>query len=98
MLKLATALTTFAQIASTAYLLFMTDADDYYFGSDGHTAGVDGAQVGVLEKTDHVGLSRLLEGEDGGALETEVVLEPTGDLADEADDYYLTAGLWETGL
>ena len=29
-LKLATALTTFGQIASIAYLLFMTYADDYY--------------------------------------------------------------------
>jgi len=56
----------------------------HVLGHDGHTAGVDGAQVGVLEETDHVGLSSLLEGEDGGALETEVVLELTGDLADEA--------------
>ena len=53
-------------------------------GHDGHTLGVDGAQVGVLEETDHVSLSGLLEGEHGGALETEVVLELSGDLADEA--------------
>jgi len=45
---------------------------------------VDGAEVGVLEESDHVGLSGFLEGEHGGGLETEVVLELSGDLADEA--------------
>ncbi len=34
-------------------------------GHDGDTLGVDGAQVGVLKETDEVGLSGLLEGEDG---------------------------------
>jgi len=45
---------------------------------------VDGAQVGVLEETDEVGLSGLLEGEDGRGLEAEVGLEVLGDLADQA--------------
>ena len=52
-------------------------------GHDGDTLGVDGAQVGVLEETDEVGLGRLLEGEHGGALEPEVGLEVLGDLPDE---------------
>jgi len=45
---------------------------------------VDGAEVGVLEETDHVCLSGLLESEDGGGLETEVVLELGGDLTDKS--------------
>ena len=53
-------------------------------GHDGHTLGVDGAQVGVLEKTNKVGLASLLEGHDGGALEAEISLEVLGDLTDKA--------------
>ena len=53
-------------------------------GHDGHTLGVDGAEVGVLEEADEVSLGGLLEGEDGGGLEAEVGLEVLGDLADEA--------------
>ena len=56
----------------------------HVLGHDGHALGVDGAQVGVLEEADEVGLRSLLEGQDGGALEAEVVLEVLGDLADEA--------------
>ena len=56
----------------------------HVLGHDGHTLGVDGAEVGVLEESDHVGLSSLLEGEDGGGLESEVVLELGGDLTDES--------------
>ena len=32
---------------------------------DGNSLGVDGTEVGVLEESNHVGLSSLLEGEDG---------------------------------
>ena len=53
-------------------------------GHDGDALGVDRAQVGVLEETNEVGLGRLLQGHDGGALEAEVGLEVLGDLADEA--------------
>jgi len=53
-------------------------------GHDGDSLGVDGAEVGVLEETNEVGLSGLLEGEDGGGLEAEVVLELRSDLADES--------------
>ena len=44
---------------------------------------MDGAQVGVLEEGDEVGLDRLLKGADGRALEAEVALEVLGDLTDE---------------
>ena len=53
-------------------------------GHDGDALGVDGAQVGVLEEANEVGLGGLLEGEDGGSLEPQVGLEVLGDLADEA--------------
>ena len=53
-------------------------------GHDGHTLGVDGAQVGILEQTDEVSLAGLLEGHDGRALEAEVSLEVLGDLTDQA--------------
>jgi hypothetical protein len=53
-------------------------------GHDGDALGVDGAEVGVLEEADQVGLGGLLQGEHGGALEAEVGLEVLGDLADEA--------------
>ena len=36
---------------------------------DGDPLGVDGAQVGVLEEADEVGLAGLLQGHHGGALE-----------------------------
>ena len=52
-------------------------------GHDGHSLGVDGAQVGIFEKTDQVGLASLLQGHDGRALETQVSLEILGDLTDQ---------------
>jgi hypothetical protein len=51
---------------------------------DGDTLGVDGAQVGVLEETDQVGLAGLLESSDSRRLESQVSLEVLGDLTDEA--------------
>jgi hypothetical protein len=53
-------------------------------GHDGHSLGVDGAQVGVLKETHQVSLACLLQGHDGRALEAQVRLEILGDLADEA--------------
>ncbi len=50
---------------------------------DGHALGVDGAEVGVLEETDEVGLGSLLKGHDGGGLEPQVGLEVLGDLTDQ---------------
>jgi hypothetical protein len=51
--------------------------------TDGDALGVDGAQVGVLEQRDEVGLDGLLEGADGRRLEAQVRLEVLGNLADE---------------
>jgi hypothetical protein len=45
---------------------------------------VNGAQVGVLEERDEVGLDGLLESADGGALEAQVGLEVLGDFTDQA--------------
>ena len=56
----------------------------HVLGHDGNSLGVEGAEVGVFEKSDHVSFSGFLEGEDGGALETEVVLEFGGDFTDES--------------
>ena len=47
---------------------------------DGHTLGVDGAQVGVLEQADKVGLRCFLQGKNGRALEAQVRFEVLGDL------------------
>jgi hypothetical protein len=41
---------------------------------------VDGAEIGVLEETDEVRLSSLLECEDSGSLESEIGLEILSDL------------------
>jgi hypothetical protein len=57
---------------------------------DGDTLGVDGAQVGVLEEGDEVGLDGLLESTDGGGLEAEVRLEVLGDLTDETLEWELS--------
>ena len=51
---------------------------------DGDSLGVDGAEVGVLEKTNHVGLRSLLEGKDSGGLEAEFASVLGGDLTDES--------------
>ena len=51
---------------------------------DGDTSGVDGSEVGVFEESNEVGLSGFLEGENGGALEAEVVLELGGNLTDKS--------------
>ena len=50
---------------------------------DGDTLGVDGAQVGVLEEGDEVGLDGLLESADGRGLEAEIGLEVLGNLTDK---------------
>ena len=46
-------------------------------GHDGDALGVDGAEVGVLEKADQVRLGCLLQGQDGRGLEAEVRLAGT---------------------
>lgn len=51
---------------------------------DRHSLRVDCAQIGVLEETDHVCFCCFLEGENGLALESDLLLELSGDLADQA--------------
>jgi hypothetical protein len=51
---------------------------------DGHSLGVDGAQVGVLEETDQVGLASLLKRHNGRALESQVGLKVLCDFTDQA--------------
>ena len=55
---------------------FATDAarELDVLGHDGDALGVDGAEVGVLEEADQVGLRRLLESTDGCALEAQIRL------------------------
>ncbi len=50
---------------------------------DGDTLGVDGAEVGVLEERDEVGLDGLLESADGRRLEAEIGLEVLGNLTNK---------------
>ncbi len=65
---------------------FTTDAAGKLdiLGHDGDSLGVDGAQVGVFEKTHQVSLTGLLKGHHGGALETQVGLEVLGNFSDQA--------------
>jgi len=53
-------------------------------GHDGDTLGVDGSQVGILEKTNEVGLGGLLKGQDGRSLEAKIGLEILSDLTDKS--------------
>ena len=54
------------------------------FGHDGYPFGVDGTEIGVLEQTNEVGFSCLLESHDRRGLETQVGLEVLSDLADQS--------------
>ena len=75
-----------AQVASSCSVALSTDSagELHVFGHDGDAFGVDGAEVGVLEKTDHVGLGGFLEGKDGRGLETELTAVVGGDLTDKS--------------
>ena len=48
-------------------------------GHDGDSLGVDGAEIGIFEKTNKVGFTGFLEGHDGRALESKIGLEVLGD-------------------
>jgi hypothetical protein len=61
-----------------------TTSEGHVTGGDGDALGVKAEEVGVLEETNEVSLSSLLESEDGRGGETEVVLEGGGDLTDKA--------------
>ena len=51
---------------------------------DGDSLGVDGSQVGILEKTNKVCLSSFLKSQDGRSLESQVSLEVLGDFSDKS--------------
>lgn len=59
-------------------------------GHDGHTFGVDSAQVCIFKESHKVCLGRFLEGENGGGLETEISLEILGNLTNETLEGSLT--------
>ena len=64
--------------------------EDQVLRHDGDSLGVDSAEVGVFEEADGVEFSGLLEGEDGGALEAELLLELMGDLPHESMEWDLS--------
>ena len=57
---------------------------------DGDSLGVDGGQVGILEKTNKVGLGGLLKSQDGRSLESQVSLEVLGDFSDKSLEWKLS--------
>merc|ERR1719483_774900 len=50
---------------------------------------MDGAQVGILEQSNQVGLGSLLKGHDSRGLETQVSLEILSDFADQTLEWEL---------
>ena len=58
-------------------------------GHDGHSLGVDSAQVGVLEESHQVGFAGFLQGHDGRALEAQVGLEVLCDFTNETLEWQL---------
>ena len=55
----------------------------HVFLLDGHSLGVDGAEVGVLKEADDVGFSGFLQGEESLGLEAEAVIHVHGDATNE---------------
>jgi histone H3 len=51
---------------------------------------MDGAQVGILEKSNQVSLGGFLKGLDSGSLETQVSLEVLSDLTDQTLEWQLS--------
>ena len=54
------------------------------FGHNGYAFSVDGRQVGVFKQSNEIGFGRLLQGQDGRALEAKVGLEVLRNFAHEA--------------
>ena len=53
-------------------------------GHDGDPLGVDGAEIGVLEKADKIGLGSLLKSHNSGTLEPQISLEVLSDFTHES--------------
>lgn len=64
---------------------FSTDAASELdiLGHDGDTLGMDGAQVGIFEKTNKVSLTGFLEGHHSRGLESEIGLEVLSDFTNQ---------------
>ena len=64
---------------------FATDASSKLdvFWHDGHSLGVNRAQVGVFEQSDQVSFAGLLQSHDSAALEAQIRLEVLSDFADQ---------------
>jgi histone H3 len=74
---------TFSIVIDSAYLRTLstdTTGELNVLGHDGHTLGVNGAQVGILEKTYKVSLSCFLKSKDCRSLETKIRLEVLSNL------------------
>ena len=73
------------KIGTTNLRAFATDTTGQLdvLGHDSNTLGVDGAQVGVLEKANKVSFGGFLKGQDGRSLEAKIRLEVLGDLTDK---------------
>jgi len=57
---------------------------------DRHSLGVDGTQVGVLEQTHEIGLTRFLQSHHRGALKSEISFEVLSHLTDKSLERKLT--------
>ena len=74
------------KIGTTNLRAFATDTTGQLdvLGHDSNTLGVDGAQVGVLEKANKVSFGGFLKGQDGRSLESQVSLEILSDFSDKS--------------
>lgn len=72
-------------------VLFTSDSSGELHVSDhdGHSLSVDGAKVGVLEETNEVSLSSLLEGEHSLRLESDVILDLSSEVFNDSLEWQL---------
>jgi predicted secreted protein len=73
-------------VAKNFLSAFSTDASRQLdvFGHDGHSFGVNCAQVGIFEKANKIRFAGLLQGHNGRALETQVGFEVLSDFSNQA--------------
>ena len=81
---------TIQSIKSSGALTADSAGELHVLGHDGDSLGVDGSQVGVLEKTNKVSLGGLLKSQDGRSLESQVSLEVLGDFSDKSLEWKLS--------
>jgi hypothetical protein len=58
-------------------------------GHDGHTFGVDGAQVGIFEQSNQVGFRGFLQSKHGRSLESKIGLEVLGNFTNQTLEWKL---------